>query len=147
MSSHEDLRAFDDRETIERLVSLLRTHLPSDWKRLVQKYRALGSVSQAPAMVWNRDNAGCLWRPPGEAVQLLEQLRHNMYRPERGAWLSMDLVLRSSNTVDISYFWHEDAGWGDQRPGRTAFHEELEIHPRSGGFIPDWFQTGLEQVR
>lgn len=107
----------DGQETIDSLVTLLKMYIPSDWKRLVQKYRALGHSSQAPAMVWDIDDNMYLWRPPPGVSPLFERLRDTMSRPGRGAWLSADLTLRFPGGVDLDYFWNDDAGWGDRVPG------------------------------
>ncbi|WP_280201112.1 hypothetical protein [Nocardia cyriacigeorgica] len=142
----DELHPTDEQRILDSLVTLLYQYLPPDWNILVQKYRALGTRSQMPAMVWDVNNVMRPWRTPPAAAELFAQLRRTSARPGRGAWLSMDLTLRFPNQVETVFFRDDDAGWGSQTPGPESFREELELFPRDEQHLPEWFRKGLQST-
>ena len=89
-------------------------------------------------------------RAGGRVAEAVEQLRHAQALPRHGAWLRSHLWMDTDMDADEGVL-HQESDWmgepdiGDGGPGVDRCAEELEMHPRETGLIPDWLRTRAEQ--
>ena len=89
-------------------------------------------------------------RAGGGVAEAVEQLRHAQALPRHGAWLRSHLWMDTDMDADEGVL-HQESDWmgepdlGDGGPDADRCAEELEMHPREPGLIPDWLRTRAEQ--
>ncbi|AUI49785.1 hypothetical protein [Arthrobacter crystallopoietes] len=75
-----------------------------------------------------------------EVLDLLEELKDSMYRPDIGTWLSVRISISADGSVDIDYNYDEPPEWAfGVEPG--LYGEELERYPRPMENIPNWMMA------
>ncbi|MFE3222518.1 hypothetical protein [Nocardia sp. NPDC059228] len=85
----------------------------------------------------------------GEMRQLgltdqLQELRDQMYEPDKGAWLSARFVLHRTGDPEISFNYNEDPNWTPALHP-VMFVRDLEAYPRADGYIPPWLRELVDR--
>lgn len=79
-------------------------------------------------------------RASDEVLDLFEDLKDAMYRPDTGTWLSVKVTVHPDGSADVDYNYDRQPEWGmEVEPGLYA--GELESYPRSMENIPDWMKA------
>ncbi|WP_328604215.1 TNT domain-containing protein [Amycolatopsis sp. NBC_00345] len=120
--------------------------VPADWQQVLLTYRAVGDHVELPVMVRRATDGGLyLWEPPAEVAELLAKLRAGMYREGRGTWLQAGATIDTGSHAEFAYVWDSEPSW-DAAPPAAAFARELELFPRTGGNLPEWFAERVGAV-
>ncbi|MBW3083883.1 hypothetical protein KEM60_00062 [Austwickia sp. TVS 96-490-7B] len=74
-----------------------------------------------------------------EAIAFARQLRKDMYDPEQGAWLSLDVDLNKlTDEVNFTFNWDNKSTLWDAHPDDIEYVVDMEEYPRPWALIPDW---------
>ena len=132
-----------DAEDVDEVCGALTNRIvmavPADWQQVLLTYRAVGDHVELAVMVRRVTDGGLyLWEPPAEVAELLAKLRNGMYREGRGTWLRVSATIDTSSHSEFAYVWDDEPSW-DSPPSKAAFARELELFPRRGKNLPEWF--------
>ncbi|WP_030226448.1 glycohydrolase toxin TNT-related protein [Actinoalloteichus caeruleus] len=115
---------------------------PPGWQRIRVEYRAAGQRAETVGEVVGPDGESQGWEPPAECAPLFDQLRHGMYRPGVGTWLSAFYVVERPSNYRIDVNLNQEPGWDPPLPD-AVYREELQRFPRAEEHIPDWLRQRL----
>jgi len=126
----------------------LLTVAPPDWTQIRAEYRSVGRHIEVDVFVAGPDRVIQPVRPPAEVVDGLGRLRHVMYQPGRGTWLSAAYNLEPPSTFSVDFEPDLEPRWR-RLPPPIGFQDELRFFPRSDDHIPPWFRhrAGLPPAR
>lgn len=126
-------------EIVSRIVALVVAAQEPGWDRIeIWNAEAAGFGSASVDVVAGGETT---WPdPPEEVIDLFEELKEAMYRPDTGTWLSVRISISADGSADVDYNYDEPPAWGmEVEPG--LYGEELERFPRSPENIPDWMKA------
>ncbi|PRX46538.1 hypothetical protein B0I33_107115 [Prauserella shujinwangii] len=79
--------------------------------------------------------------PPGIKPDLMD-LRHRMYEPGRGTWLSLRLVIDPPGSYVVDFNFDLDPRWDPPVPD-VVFQRDFEAYPRDPAHVPGWLRERL----
>lgn len=125
----------------------LLTIAPQDWTEIRAEYRSAGRHIEVDVFVSGPDRVAHPVRPPAEVVEGLGRLRHGMYQPGRGTWLSAVYQLEPPSSFNAEFEPDVEPRWR-RLPPPIGFQDELRFFPRTDDHIPDWLRqrAGLPPV-
>ncbi|MFI5626809.1 agglutinin cell wall attachment protein [Nocardioides sp. NPDC051685] len=136
-------------ELIEEISSLLSESVTGDWTKLVLNRRALSMFSEETMQVTRPDGSTTGTLGPRQASKLFKELRHVMYRPGAGTWLSLEWTVTNQGgqrRADVDFNYDDEPAWRrDIDPGLYGL--DLDKFPRREDAIPDWLKAKLAEAR
>jgi hypothetical protein len=129
----------EQQELVGRLGRELLRVAPAGWRQIRAEYRAAGRHVEADVFVTGPDGVPRPVQPPVEVVQGFGQLRHAMYEPGRGTWLSAEYVIEPSGAYHVEFEPDVEPRWR-RLPPPIGFQDELRFFPRADARIPDWWR-------
>ena len=125
-----------------RLAKALAQELPAGWTHAQYRPAMIIGRSEDALMVRLSDGAQHPVEPPPEAPELIPWLRHKMYEPGTGTWLSASFLVVSDGSFSPEFEFSQEPSWG--RPvADEAWVEELATYPRDAAHLPDWWSAKL----
>lgn len=110
------------------------------WQRVWAQYRSVGKHVEADFVVTGSDGQQRPVRLPEPAIELFAQLRGDMYRPERGTWLSATYTVEPSGGYAVDFEPDAEPAWR-RVPPPIGFQDELRWFPRAEEAVPEWFRV------
>ena len=112
--------------------------LPPGWTHASYRPAVIVGRSEDELVVRRSDGTDTLGRPPARARELVPWLKHKMYVPGRGTWLSASFTVVSDGNLYPEYNYDEEPAWG--RPvADSSYVDELEAYPREQEHLPQWW--------
>ncbi|MFL6144033.1 MAG: hypothetical protein ACJ72N_19490 [Labedaea sp.] len=112
---------------------------PPGWTEIRAEYRSVGRHIEVDVTVTGPDGVGHPMRPPMEVVDGLGRMRHGMYRPGRGTWLSAVYLLEPPSSFSVEFEPDVEPRWR-RLPPPIGFQDELRFYPRADQNIPLWLR-------
>jgi hypothetical protein len=113
---------------------------PPDWTEIRAEYRSAGRHIEVDVFVAGPDRLAHPVRPPMEVVDGLGRLRHGMYQPGRGTWLSALYLLEPPSSFSAEFDLDLEPRWR-RPPPPIGFQDELRFFPRTPDHIPPWLRA------
>ncbi len=135
-SPERPLEQLSTEELVVALGQALVAELPPGWETAWYLPAIVVSRSQDDLFVRLGDGTDVAVEPPARAREIVRWLRHRMYTPQRGTWLSATIQLEAAGALYTSWNYDEEPKWRRPLPS-TAYREELDTYPR-GDRMPDW---------
>lgn len=111
--------------------------LPPSWQEASIEYRGLGAHSELAAQLVAPNGTVIPLGVPAEAEAMFAQLRHGMYQPERGTWISALYRIQHSGNYSVDFNGDYEPAWRAAPPTET-YTDELTRYPRAEENIPSW---------
>ncbi|SDM34119.1 TNT domain-containing protein [Allokutzneria albata] len=129
-------------ELLNQVGAALLEAVPAGWRRLdlITKI-VLGAQSSALTVIM-QDGSSAQFAPPPGATRAMAELRHVMYRPELGAWLSVRYVVNPPGEFRVFYNYEHDPLWTPPVPP-GVYAQDLTTYPRPEERVPDWLRALL----
>jgi hypothetical protein len=112
---------------------------PPGWKQIRVDYRCAGRHIEVDLCITGPDGHPRPLRPPIEVVNDLGRLRHAMYRPGRGTWLSAVYLIEPPSRFSAEFEPDLEPRWR-RTPPPIGFQDELRFYPRAEMYTPDWLR-------
>jgi hypothetical protein len=112
---------------------------PPPWDRLVYQAFLVGDVAQDGFDTETGGQRTPVGSVPDRARQLVVELKRQMWTPEKGTWLSMQLVIGGQPLQAQPGF-----NYGNEVPPPLpdeAYAAELRTFPRAAEAVPDWWRA------
>ncbi|SNR51990.1 TNT domain-containing protein [Actinomadura mexicana] len=135
----------DDRvaELESRVAEVARRLAPPGWRRLDLRCAATVAVSDVALTVLTGEGGTVTAEDaPQELTGLLMDLRRARYRPERGSWFSMTMIIEPGSVRPL-YNHDFDPLWDPPIPVECWRRDQI-VMPRDGGNVPGWLRDRLE---
>ncbi|WP_157995829.1 glycohydrolase toxin TNT-related protein [Thermomonospora amylolytica] len=134
---------------LDRIATVLVHLLPGGWESAELTYHAFGRNHEVAGLTgemlerWRGrypvQQAGRLL-PRSGALELLRELRRDMYEPEHGTWTALRMTVRSGADEprwDAGFQHLDDVAW-EVSPADCA--AELALFPRPPEAVPEWMR-------
>ncbi|GAA4011836.1 hypothetical protein GCM10022247_37940 [Allokutzneria multivorans] len=129
-------------ELLNQVGASLLEVVPQGWRRLDLTTRIVVGAQGSALAVLMPDGSSTQVTPPQGATRAMVELRHLMYRPERGAWLSARYVVNPPGEFRVFFNYDHDPLWSPPvPPGVHA--QDLATYPRPEERVPDWLRAVL----
>ncbi|MEV3922976.1 TNT domain-containing protein [Actinomadura coerulea] len=135
----------DDRvaELEGRVVDLARRLAPPGWRRLDLHCAAtVADRVVALAVLTGDGRMDMSGDVPDELAGLLMDLRRVQYRPERGTWFSMVMIIEPGSVRPL-YNREFDPLWDPPLPAESWRRDQI-VMPRDGGDMPGWLRDRMD---
>ncbi|SFT85848.1 hypothetical protein SAMN04487904_11111 [Actinopolyspora lacussalsi subsp. righensis] len=127
----------EQQEMIQRIGRGIVHALPPGWQEVSVRYRAVGSYRELAAELIAPNGTGIPVAMTSEVGELFAELRHGMYQPQRGTWVSATYRLSRPASYSVDFNGDHSPEW-EQEPPYTEFAAELSRYPRATHNIPGW---------
>ncbi|MGZ0153448.1 immunity protein YezG family protein [Kribbella sp. WER1] len=120
---------------IDTIARALVAELPAGWRSVTAVYRATSSYAELDADV---DGSQVEVLPEGLEDQF-EELRREMYRPDKGTWLTAQLTITSDGHFSTDFDYDHRPSWSlavDER----IYRDDLAAFPRAPQYVPSWMR-------
>ena len=77
-----------------------------------------------------------------DTLAAVEDLRGALYRPGKGAWITMACTITATGQIDIDVNYDDQPGWQTPVPA-AAYARDLARYPRDPAHVPDWMSQVL----
>ncbi|SDP91610.1 hypothetical protein SAMN04487905_11313 [Actinopolyspora xinjiangensis] len=124
-------------DMIQRIGRGIVHSLPPGWREASVRYRAVGSYRELDAELIAPNGTGIPVTVTPEVGELFAELRHGMYQPQRGTWVSATYRLSRPASYSVDFNGDHNPDW-EQEPPYTEFAAELNLYPRATHNIPAW---------
>ncbi|MFD7159360.1 immunity protein YezG family protein [Kribbella sp. NPDC059898] len=121
---------------IDTIARALVAQLPAGWRQVSAVYRATSSYAELDADV---DGSQVEVLPEG-LEDHFEELRREMYRPDKGTWLTAQLTITSDGHFATDFQYDERPDWSIQVDERI-YQDDLSVFPRDRENIPSWMRS------
>lgn len=116
--------------------------LSPGWTHAAYRPAVIAGRSQDQLAVRFSNGTETVVEPPERARLLVPWLRHRMYQPGRGTWLSATFTLVSDGNMYPEFNYDDEPDWG--RPvSDDEYAEELKVYPRDTEHLPEWLAQRL----
>lgn len=126
-------------QLIKQIGIALLAAAPPEWKHIRAEYRSAGRHIEADVVITGKDDQPSAVRPPLDVVELLGDLRTQMYREGRGTWLSCVYTLDHPSAYNAEFDPDTEPRWR-RVPPPIGFQDELRRFPREDAHIPEWLR-------
>jgi hypothetical protein len=126
----------DQQEQEEKIAHQIREVVPGEWNEIRIEVRGnVGALGISPVA-----DTSVQVGIPLEVSMELRKLRETMADPERGAWLTANVVIPRSGKATFSYDWMSKPDWGPVGGiDDVLYLDDLKKFPRTPENIPDWY--------
>ncbi|CAM03145.1 hypothetical protein A8924_4262 [Saccharopolyspora erythraea NRRL 2338] len=124
-------------QLIQEIGRVIVRALPPGWQEATVEYRAIGPHSELVAQLLAPNGTVVPIAAPSDATELFTRLRHGMYRPERGTWISAQYRLQRPGSYSVDFNGDFEPAWR-AAPDGEAHADELRRYPRAAANIPAW---------
>jgi len=111
--------------------------LPPGWQEARVEYRAVGEHYELVAQLQAPNGTVVPLAPPVETAGHFQWLRHGMYHPDRGTWVSALYQLRRPGSYTVDFNGDQEPAWHTAPPPQ-AYADELRRYPRPAESTPEW---------
>lgn len=126
------------------ICALLEAGAPAGWNRVTLDVWANVHAYELAASAKNAEGRFAGEVRLADMVERLQDLREQMYREDRGAWLSARFVLHRGAEPEVTFNYDENPRWSpDLHP--MMFVRDLEAFPRADEHVPDWLREMVER--
>ncbi|MCI2417567.1 hypothetical protein MOQ72_09030 [Saccharopolyspora sp. K220] len=123
--------------------------LPPGWQEATVEYRELGTHHELVAQLIAPNGTAIPLAVPAGVGELFVRLRHGMYQPDRGTWVSALYRLQRPGSYTVDFNGDFEPNWRTAPPPEASA-EELRRFPRPAAVTPDWLtprSTGAGRLR
>ncbi|GAA2791998.1 hypothetical protein [Saccharopolyspora taberi] len=124
-------------QLIQEIGRVIVRALPPGWQEATVEYRAVGPHGELAAQLLAPNGTVVPIAAPSDAEELFAQLRHGMYQPERGTWVSALYRLQRPGSYSVDFNGDHEPNWRTTPPA-GAYAEELRRYPRAAANTPAW---------
>jgi hypothetical protein len=142
--SEQVLLSAKERETVNGAVRALRSAAPQGWERLGFEFRATVGIDSASLEVVDAAGETRPAVPPGQAIGMMDGLRREMYRGDKGAWFTARLEIERDGRVSAEFDYDGEPEFTPPLTG-SAYALDLERFPRAEENIPGWLKDKLNE--
>jgi len=112
--------------------------LPTGWTHGRYQASVVVGRSEDELAVRLADGTQSLVDPPARVRELVPWLKHRMYQPGRGTWLSATFTVVSDGNMYPEFSYDAEPGWARPVTDQT-YRDELEAYPRDPASLPRWW--------
>jgi len=116
--------------------------LPPGWTHASYRPAVIVGRSEDELVVRLSDGTDTTVDPPARARELVPWLKHKMYVPGRGTWLSASFTVVSDGNLYPEYNYDEEPSWGRPVAG-SSYADELDAYPRDQEHLPQWWSDRI----
>lgn len=136
----------EQQQLIQEIGRIILRALPAGWQDASIEYRAIGGThSELVAQLTAPNGTVIPLAPPSETVELFAQLRHGMYEPDRGTWISALYRLQRPSSYSVDFNGDYEPSWQTTPPTET-FADELQRYPRASANVPAWLDERVGMI-
>lgn len=133
----ETLDQAEQQRLIQEIGRMIVHALPSGWHETRVEYRALGTHDEVSALLTAPNGTEVPLATPADVHRLFARLRHGMYQPERGTWVSALYRLQRPGSYTVDFNGDTEPAW-ESPPPPEAYADELRTFPRPPESTPQW---------
>jgi hypothetical protein len=138
------LDAEQEDQLIQQIGARVLQRAPQGWRRIDVKVTMATMVEDIALTVIMEDGSSPpAGQPPDIKAELLT-LRHGMYQPGRGTWLSLRLILDPPGSYVVHYNFDYDPLWDPPVPP-VVYQRDLEAFPRDAEHLPAWYPARTQE--
>ncbi|GAB3289731.1 hypothetical protein [Parasphingorhabdus pacifica] len=124
-------------QIIQQIGRIVLRSLPPLWQEAHIEYRAIGDHGELAAELVAPNGTVVPLGMHSEVETLFLQLRHGMYRPDRGTWISALYRLQHGGSYSVDFNGDYEPSWR-AAPPVEAYADELTRYPRAEANTPSW---------
>ncbi|MGP4017141.1 hypothetical protein [Saccharopolyspora sp. 5N708] len=124
-------------QLIQEIGRIIVRALPPGWREATVEYRELGPHHELVAQLIAPNGTAIPLAAPADVAELFVRLRHGMYQPDRGTWVSALYRLQRPGSYTVDFNGDFEPSWRTAPPP-AAFAEELRRFPRPAAVTPEW---------
>lgn len=147
MSQPEPPGSLDEatqQQLIQEIGRVIVRALPPGWQESTTEYRAIGGHVETVSRLIAPNGSAIPLAAPSEVTDLFGRLRHGMYQPDRGTWVSAVYRLQRPGSYAVDFNGDREPDW-QSPPPPSAYAEEQRSYPRPAEATPQWLSGGTAE--